>query len=84
MKPKSVFASLPALGAILGLSLPLVAFAGSSALAQTVFTQRQIIVQLQQPPRGNPRIIKRRAPSRSRAAAWSCGEHRNRRVAGCR
>ncbi|MCB1451141.1 MAG: OmpA family protein [Nitratireductor sp.] len=63
MKPKSMFASLPALGAILGLSLPLVAFAGSSALAQTVFTQRQIIMQLQQPPRGNPRIIKRRAPS---------------------
>ena len=49
MKPISVFANLPMLGAILGLSLPMIALSGTTALSQTVFTQRQIIMQLQQP-----------------------------------
>ena len=62
MKPISVFANLPMLGAILGLSLPMIALSGTTALSQTVFTQRQIIMQLQQPRQGQPRIIKRRAP----------------------
>ncbi|MEZ5872276.1 MAG: OmpA family protein [Nitratireductor sp.] len=67
MKPNSAFAALPIFGAILGLSLPMVALSGSSAQAQTVFTQQQIIMQLQQPQSGQPRIKKRRAPSQQQA-----------------